>query len=136
MQDNIIINKSEIISRCLLRVKEEYLNAGKHFLTDYSKQDAAILNLERAIQAAIDMAAHVVRTKSLAVPKESKDLFVALHQNKFISNPIFEAMCGMVGFRNIAVHEYQKLDMGIVVSIIKKHLVDIENFVKEILKAK
>lgn len=136
MQDNIIINKSEIISRCLLRVKEEYLKAGDQFLEDYSRQDAAILNLERAIQAAIDMAAHIVRVKGLAVPKEYKDVFIALHKDKMISDSLLTAMENMVGFRNISVHEYQKLNINIVVSIIKKHLTDIENFVKAILKAK
>ena len=136
MQDNIIINKVEIVSRCLARVREEYEAAKENFVTDYSRQDASILNLQRAIQATIDIAAHIVRVKGLAAPKEAQDLFVALYENKMISEKINLRMKKMVGFRNMAVHEYQKLDPNIVVNIIKRNLIDVETFIKEILNAK
>lgn len=135
MQDNIIVNKTDIISRCVKRVHEEYKKSNGNFLTDFSRQDASILNLQRAIQAAVDMASHVIRKKGLATPLEMKDLFVTLHESNIISKIVCEKMVNMIGFRNISVHEYQKLDMNIVVSVIEKHLTDFEKFIQEILKA-
>ena len=41
--DNVILNKVASIERCLIRVKEEYVSAGENFLTDFTKQDAAVL---------------------------------------------------------------------------------------------
>ncbi len=135
MEDNIIINKSETISRCVLRVHEDYLASKGNFLKDYTRQDAIILNLQRAIQAATDLASHVVRKKNLSVPKEYKDLFLTLHEANIISKAVQDKMINMVGFRNVAVHEYTKLDMNIVVSVIEKHLGDFEQFIQAILKA-
>lgn len=135
MKDDIIINKIETTKRCLARAREEYTNS-KNFLTDYTRQDAALMNLERAAQASIDIASHVVRMRKLGVPQETKDLFILLHQKSVISKKLSEHMVKMVGFRNIAVHEYQKIDMQYVINIIKSRLIDFENFIDEILAAK
>lgn len=136
MEDNVIINKCEIIARCLLRAHEEYERSEGAFLTNYSRQDAALLNLERAVQAAIDLAAHVVRKKSLSVPKESRDLFDALLEAKIISAPLCVKMRHMVGFRNLLVHEYQKINIKIVENIIKCNLSDFREFVEAIVQFK
>ncbi|MCX7120487.1 MAG: DUF86 domain-containing protein [Gammaproteobacteria bacterium] len=134
MQDEIIINKAGTIAKCLKRVREEYDDSSENFLSNQTKQDAIILNLERAAQATIDMAAHIVRIKKLGAPKETKDLFLFLFEKKIISEDTQTKMRKIIGFRNIAVHEYQKLNVNIVISIIKSHLTDFEVFIKEILK--
>mgnify|MGYP003873966533 CR=1 FL=1 len=38
----------------------------------------------------------------------------------------------MVGFRNIAVHDYQELQAPIVLAILDKHLSSFDDFIKEI----
>lgn len=135
MQDEIINNKIDSIKNCLNRVREEYANAADHFLTNYTLQDVIVLNLQRAVQTVLDIAAHIVRVKGLRLPKESKDLFVSLCDGKLISEKVRDRMIAMVGFRNIAVHEYKKLDMNVVKKIVQSHLEDFENFVTEILNA-
>lgn len=57
--DNVVLNKSAIIERCIKRILEEYQGCEDQFSTNYTKQDSIILNLERACQAAIDLAAHI-----------------------------------------------------------------------------
>lgn len=134
MQDDIILNKAESIKNCLNRIREDYEPSKKTFLTDYTRQDAVILNLQRAVQTSIDIAAHVVRAKRLDLPKETRDLFVTLHKANVISKKMKERMISMVGFRNVAIHEYTKLDMNIVVTVIESHLMDFEKFIQEILQ--
>lgn len=127
---DIILNKIETIKRCLKRVNEEYVE--EEFTLNYTKQDSVILNLERASQATIDIATNIIRIKKLSSLKISREVFAILEQNSFISKKSSQSMQKMVGFRNIAVHDYQSLNIDIVVNIIKNHLIDFEIFIEEI----
>ncbi len=136
MNDDIIINKIETIKRCLARIKEEYVTFENELENNYTKQDSIILNLERAAQASIDLSTHIIRIKGFGIPKTSRDVFTLLENNKTISAKISEQMKKMVGFRNIAVHDYQNISIDIVKSIIENNLSDFEYFIKEIINAK
>ena len=65
MVEDVIVNKTSIIERCLRRVREEYDDDPANLHDDITKQDAIILNLQRACQAAIDLAMHLVREHGL-----------------------------------------------------------------------
>ena len=132
MLDDIILNKSETIKRCLGRIKEEYYGFEEEFYTNFTKQDSIILNIERLSQATIDISAHIIRVKKLGIPKTSREVFVLLENNSIITALTSQLMQKMVGFRNLAVHDYQNINLEIVASIIEKHLVDFEKFLSEI----
>ena len=131
--DEILINKSATINRCIKRIEEDY---DVDFLSNFTKQDAVILNIERACQAAIDMATHVIRLKNLGVPQSHRDAFQKLEQNQIISNELSMRMKAMVGFRNIAVHDYGNLNIKVVQNIVQNHLNDFHDFSKTILNLK
>lgn len=132
MSHDVILNKIATIEKCLLRIKEEYYADSEYFSTDYTRQDSVILNLERASQASIDIATHIIKIKKLGLPNSSRELFSLLLERKIISQKVAKQMQAMVGFRNIAVHDYQSLNLDIVVSIIREHLDDFEQFMQEI----
>lgn len=71
MSHDVILNKIATIEKCLLRVKEEYYADSEHFNTNYTRQDSVVLNLERASQASIDIATHIVKIKKLGSPFQS-----------------------------------------------------------------
>jgi len=129
---DVILNKIQTIERCLKRIREEYVGYEESFEENFTKQDSVILNLERISQATIDIATHIVKTKNLGLPNTSRELFDLLLEAKIISKESCKQMQGMVGFRNIAVHDYQNLNIEIVVAIVEKHLGDFEGFVKEV----
>lgn len=133
MIDDIIINKSEIIKRCAARIKEEY-NSNAENLKNYTKQDSIILNIQRMCEATIDLATHIIRIKKIGVPQTSKDCFIILEKENIIEKELSKKLQGMVGFRNIAVHDYQELDMEILKSIIENNLEDSFDLVRKILK--
>jgi uncharacterized protein YutE (UPF0331/DUF86 family) len=133
MQD-VILNKIRTIQRCINRINEEYIGYEDEFEKQYAKQDSVILNLERASQASIDIATHIIKVEGFGMPNRSRELFDLLEENSIISNNSSIQMKKMVGFRNIAVHDYQSLNLEIVVSIIEKHLEDFDNFIKEIFE--
>ena len=128
--DNIVLNKAAIIERSLKRMKEEY-NYNPE-LDNYTHIDAMVLNIERACQAAIDMAQHLVAESHAGMPQTSADAFILLEKAKIISNNIAKAMIKMTGFRNIVIHEYQEMDMEILKSIAVKEYQTLIAFCREL----
>jgi len=127
MADNVIVAKADIIERCIKRAREE-LAASADFEKDYTRQDAAILNVERACEAAIDIMNRVVRQRGLGAPASTRDGFDRLVQAGVIAQDLADRLMRMVSFRNLAVHQYQKLDLAIVRAVIEKSLDDLLEF--------
>ncbi|XID93162.1 DUF86 domain-containing protein [Paenibacillaceae bacterium WGS1546] len=129
--DDTVLNKTATIQRCIRRIKEEYGDNPKN-LQDLTKQDSVILNLQRACEACIDMAMHVVAEKKLGIPQHSKDAFDLLQSNHYIDPELSRKLKAMVGFRNIAVHDYQAIQIPIIQGIIEQHLEDFSVFATQI----
>jgi uncharacterized protein YutE (UPF0331/DUF86 family) len=91
------------------------------------------LNLQRAIQACIDLANVTIAKEGLGLPNTYKQSFEILHKQSVISKEICLKLCAMVGFRNISVHDYEEIKPVIVHSIVKNHLNDFEDFYTVIL---
>jgi uncharacterized protein YutE (UPF0331/DUF86 family) len=134
MVDDVLINKTASIERRVQRVREEYEKDPSTFEFDFTRQDAAILNIQRACEAALDMGQHLIRRESLGVPQSARDVFELLHRGGWLELSLLPVMKNMVGFRNIAVHEYQTLQLPITVAIITQHLDDFILFTSAILR--
>jgi uncharacterized protein YutE (UPF0331/DUF86 family) len=109
--DDILLNKAAIIERCVRRIAEEAKSCPG--FDDFTHVDAMTLNVERACQASIDMAMHVVATRHLGVPQSNAEAFALLERAGLISSGLAKSLRGMAGFRNIAVHQYEELDIGV-----------------------
>lgn len=132
--DQVLLRKAQAIERCVARARQEYAASAGNFLTSLSHQDAAILNLQRACEAALDMAQRVTSQNGWGVAESSKDLFALLHRHQVLSADMASSLVRMVGFRNLAVHDYQELDMAIVQAIIEKQTQDLLDFSEQMLK--
>lgn len=91
------------------------------------------MNIQRACEASIDIAMHIVSEKKLGVPKSSRDAFKLMQESNLIKESLAKTLMNMVGFRNIAVHDYQALEIDILQAIIEKHIADFKQFTKIIL---
>lgn len=131
--DNTIIDKIYTIQRCMKRINEEFTDEGE-FRENLTKQDSVILNLKRASQATIDIAIHTIKNKKIGIPNSSREVFEILNNYSYITDKTTTNMQNMVGFKNIVVHDYQNLNIDIVISIVKNHLIDFKKFSDEILK--
>ena len=134
MVDDVLINKAATIERCVLRAREEYFSEPATFATNFSRQDSAILNIQRACEAALDMGQHLIRRDRLGVPQSARDVFALLARAGRIEHVLAEGLQRMVGFRNIAVHDYQSLQLPITVAIIEKHLDEFLQYSKALLQ--
>lgn len=133
--DDVILNKYAIIQRCLLRIQEEYVGHEHELNTNYTRQDSIVLNIQRASQAALDLANRVIRLKQLGVTQESREAFSLLADHGYAPAPLAKSMMKMIGFRNIAVHEYQKLNPAILKAVLDKHVQEIKLFAEEVIKS-
>ena len=135
MVDDVILNKSAIIERCVKRVRDLYADDDANLFEDITRQDAIVLNLQRACEAAIDLAMHLVRRQRLGVPQESREAFSLLAEAGILDPLLAATLARMVGFRNVAVHEYQALQIPIVRSIIRERLADLLEFTAVALRS-
>lgn len=133
MADDVLLNKAATVERCVARAREEYA-ASPDFATDFTRQDAAVLNIQRACEACLDMGQHLIRRDRLGLPQSARDVFALLAQASWIDTTLQDTMQRMVGFRNIAVHDYQKLLFPILLSVVTVHLNDFLRFTTAILK--
>lgn len=134
MVDDVVVNKAATIERCVRRAREEYERDPSSFATDVTRQDAAILNIQRACEAALDLGHHLVRRERLGVPQSARDVFRLLAESGGIDTELADAMKRMVGFRNIAVHDDQALQIPVVVAIVEHHLDDFLRLTAAILR--
>jgi len=135
MMLDVILNKKESIERCVQQIRLYYaMPSGLPFEKDHLKQDAIAANLQRAAEQAIDLANHVIRKGKLGLPKESKESFEILATAKVIPQELADKLKGMVGFRNIMVHQYQEMDIKIMIDVIEHHLDDLIVFTTQVME--
>ena len=132
--EDVILNKVASIQRCVKRIREEHSLQGENWKINFTVQDSILLNLQRACEASIDVANFIVKKQKLGIPQNSRDSFDLLAQAKLIDDQMQLKMKHMVGFRNLAVHEYHTLDLNIIDSMIKNNLSDFEDFTKNVLR--
>lgn len=124
LPDDVLLNKAAAIERCVNRALEEYNKNPATFATDFTRQDAAILNIQRACEAALGMGQHLIRKHKLGVPQSSRDVFTLLATADFVPADLADSLKKMIGFRNIAVHEYQRLQLAVTEHVILYRLQD------------
>ena len=109
--NDILLNKAAIIERCIRRIQEEYRSDPD--FKSATHMDALTLNIERACQAAIDIAMHIVAKQHLGIPQSSAEAFRLLEKAGLLDAELARSLEGMTGFRNVAIHEYQELDVSV-----------------------
>lgn len=126
---DVVLSKINIIKNCIMTIEKASLKEDNEDFRLYLYE----MNLQRATQAAIDLANVVIAKEGLGLPNSYRQSFEILAKSGVISSELKLKMVSMVGFRNISVHDYSEIKPEIVNSIIKNHLVDFENFYTIIL---
>jgi uncharacterized protein YutE (UPF0331/DUF86 family) len=125
--DDVVLNKIAVVERCRARLAEEFRGDPSR-LDDVTVEDSIVLNLQRACEASIDIAMRLVALRRAGVPQSSRDAFELLERHCGLDSDLSARMCRMVGFRNVAVHDYQRLSRPILISILRERLGDFEEF--------
>lgn len=133
MADDVLLNKAAAIERAIARAREEYAGNDANLYGNQTKQDAILLNLQRACESTIDAAMHLVRIHRLGIPQETREAFDFLERAGLIDASLAARLRKMVGFRNIAVHDYQRVNLEIVKAILVDRLDDFLEFTRIVI---
>jgi uncharacterized protein YutE (UPF0331/DUF86 family) len=99
---------------------------------DFDLQDIVSHNLSRAVQLSVDIGAHLIASMEVPPPGTMGQTFDLLAQQGVLSKELANSLKKSVGFRNIAVHNYDNINWHIVHSIVKNHLIEFSEFAKAI----
>jgi len=135
MTTDVLNNKLENLRRCVARLRDKTPASAATLAEDLDAQDILCLNLERAVQVCVDIATHLLSDREAPAPDSMADAFVQLEHHGVLSAATAERMSKAVGFRNIAVHEYQALDWQVVYAIVTQHLDDFTDYAREVAAA-
>jgi len=126
--NDVVAGKVRNIRECVARLRAVDPGTLEAIERDQLVQESLVLNVQRACQAAIDLATHLVQTARLGPPDDSRDAFRRLEASGRLSPTLSGRLQAMVGFRNIAVHRYHALDLRILRAILDERLDDLLGF--------
>ena len=132
MDQVIFDQKLESLRRCIKRVEEKTPSDVSQLIKDQDIQDILVLNLTRAVQLCVDIGSHVISESEEPAPTTMGDVFSTLENLGAIKSITCKSMRKAVGFRNIAVHNYDVINWEIVYAICNNLLVDFRRFASEI----
>ncbi len=131
VERDVVLAKIGSIDRCLRRIAE--VRHPDRGLRRQDAEDIQELNLQRAVQAAIDLATHVVATEGYGIPGTLAEAFTLLERQGIVGRELADRLRRMTGFRNVAVHEYTSIDPKIVQAILDHHLEDLRELSRIVL---
>ena len=130
MDREVIEQKLESLRHCLQRIEAKCPADAQTLATDPDLQDIVALNLSRAVQVCVDIGAHLISGMDVPPPDTMGQTFDRLAQAGVLTAALAGSLKKAVGFRNIAVHNYEAINWHIVHSIAKNHLDDFSEFAK------
>ncbi len=132
MDREVVEQKLESLRRCLRRIETKCPTDAATLVSDIDLQDIISLNLSRAVQISVDIGAHLIAGMDAPPPDTMGQTFDLLAQEGILNKELANRLKKAVGFRNIAVHNYEAINWEIVHSIAKHHLADFSEFAKAI----
>ena len=135
----VILRKLAELEEYLGQIREYTNITAEHYSTDWKIQRIIERTLQIMIETCIDIAGHIISDRGYRIPKSYADTFRVLYEEKVLAKELFDTMEKIAKFRNIVIHNYDKVDASIVITILRKHLDDflayknaIINMLKEI----
>lgn len=134
MDRDIIMRKLDSLARCVGRIEEKRPDTLEQLINDIDLQDILSINLERAVQVAVDIGAHLIAEMSVPPPKTMGEVFSILSDEKLIPEDTALALRKAVGFRNLSVHAYDQVDWERVFDIVHKRTNDFRTYAVAVTK--
>ena len=128
MDREVVEQKLESLRRCLRRIETKCPADAAALAADIDLQDIISLNLSRAVQISVDIGLHLIAGMEAPPPDTMGQTFDLLAQEGVLNTELASSLKKAVGFRNIAMHNYESINWSIVHSIVKYHLADFSAF--------
>ena len=123
----LVAKKLALVETCLSELRR--LARPEALSVDIRERRFVEHTLQIAIQAALDVASHIVSDRRLGEPRTNRELFDLLQQDGWLNEELASTLRNMAGFRNVLVHGYDDVDLEVVTDILSHHLGDLDAFV-------
>lgn len=133
MTQDILLSKLTNLARLPERLEPRRQITAEQLAVDLDQQDIVLLNLERAIQTCIDIALLLCTRRLRKAPIHGGEAFSLLADARLLEPSLADRLRKTVGFRNLAVHEYTRIDYNIFCAILQQGLEDIKVFSRTIV---
>ena len=133
LDEALILRKLADLSDHMQQISEYRALSAAEYKSDWKTQRIVDRTLHIMIEMCIDIAGHLISDGKLRVPESYADGFRILNENGIVSDELIEPLIKMAKFRNIIVHQYEKVEPGIVISILQKNIDDFQKFSDEIV---
>jgi len=130
----LVLRKLSELEEYLGQIREYTNITVEQYSSDWKIQRIIERTLQIMIETCVDVAGHIISDREYRIPKSYADTFRVLHEENILEKELFETMDKMAKFRNIVVHNYDKVDTSIVVIILTKHLDDFLTYKNAIIK--
>lgn len=130
MDTGLIEKKLAFIESCVRELRE--LARPDSMAGDVREARFIQHTLQLAIQAALDVASHIVSARRLGEPETNRALFDLLRREGLVAQDLSDALYAMAGFRNVLVHGYAEVDLRVVRDILENHLDDLLEFTEQV----
>jgi uncharacterized protein YutE (UPF0331/DUF86 family) len=131
MTDTALVQKKlAFVLRCVRELRT--MADPTRIATDLREERFVVHTLQLAIQAALDVAFHLISEENLGEPRSNRDAFAKLAEHGVVASARAAEMARMAGFRNVVVHGYEVVDLRVVKNVVEHHLGDLEAFVVDV----
>ena len=130
MNSIVIKTKLEGLRKCLDRIESKKPKTLDVLLKDIDVQDIIALNLERSVKLCVDIANHILSSLDDSPAMSMAGSFERLSEKKIIPDELGQNLKKAVGFRNLSVHAYDKIDWQLVWNILEGDLKDLVRFLE------
>jgi uncharacterized protein YutE (UPF0331/DUF86 family) len=131
---SLILRKIAALDEYVGQIKEYESLSGKEYAANWKIQRIVERTLQMMIETCLDISSHIISHEKLPVPETYADMFRILVRNGILSDLQLGALEKMAKFRNIVVHDYEKIDADILIGILKNNLNDFEKFKLSIIE--
>ena len=128
----LVREKLDTVIRCVGRVRSRLTENDDDFFASIDAQDIVSVNLERAVQSCVDVAAHIISYGNLPSSGTMADSFKVLHAANIISAESAQRMRKAVGLRNLLAHQYKAIDWRVVLTVSRHRLGDFVEFSRQV----
>ncbi len=132
MDQLVVERKIESLRKCIARVEQRCPVTLDELIADLDAQDVLVLNLTRSVQLCVDISMHILSTLNRPIPETMGQSFTELAEASIIDKQLADDLCKAVGFRNVAVHNYEEINWAIVFAIAREKLENFKRFVAQI----
>ena len=132
MDQLILAEKIESLRRCIQRIEDKKPDNINLLVQSLDLQDILVINLTRAVQLCVDIGSHIISTANKPSPQTMGEVFTTLNELHIITSDTCEHLKKSIGFRNIAVHNYEAINWEIVYAICQNSLQDFRRFAQEV----